>query len=160
MTSFTANKTSARMLVDFAEKAWGPSEDGGPDLRYVLLFDMYIKGRSFALINKSAFWLALLFGLAVVVWPALAVIFKDRFEVISSAVVQTAVTAVGAFLFALYSHYKKRQMHVENLMRQVVYSDESVAELAARLLPEMERIDAGFSFSEAVKGGKGTAAPP
>ena len=152
MTIFNANKTSARMLVDFAGQAWEPTEDGWPNLRYVLLFDLFIKARSYAIINKTAFWLALAFGLAVVVWPALAVIFKDQVEVISSAVVQTAVTALAAFLFALYSHYKKRQLHVENLMRQVVYSDDNVGDLAARLLPEMERIDAGFSFSEAVKG--------
>lgn len=41
-------------------------------------------------------------------------------------------------------------MYVENLMRHVVYSEEPVDILIDRVVKEVEKIDAGFSFSEAV----------
>ena len=39
-----------------------------------MLYDMYIKARSYALINKIAFWLAILAGIMVLVWPSIAII--------------------------------------------------------------------------------------
>lgn len=162
MSIFTPNKTSARLLVDYAAELWGSAGEGEGDTaggsverrrRYLLVYDLYIKARSYALVNKVTFWLSVLFGLLVVVWPSVAIL-ADRqgggLEFLGSAVIQTTVTAAAALAFAVYSHYKKRQMLMENLMRQVVYSDEPTADVAARIVSEMERIDAGFSFSEAV----------
>ena len=81
-------------------------------------------------------------------------------EFLRSAIVQTTVTGLAALTFAIYSHYKRRQMYVENLMRHVIYSDESGEELIDKILNEVQRIDAGFSFSEVVvsKTKKGTNA--
>lgn len=154
--------TSARLLFEFAASHWGPQiQAQQPDLvtekRYLLVHDLYIKARSYALLNKVAFWLALLLGIAVVIWPSLEVLGKALLDadnaVLSSAVVQTTVTGLAALTFALYSHYKKRQVCIENLMRQLIYTDlpqtaEADDEIVAKVLMELERIDAGFSFTE------------
>ena len=156
MSIYTANKTSARLLVDYASEKWGPKSDGtNPESErlYLMIYDLYIKARSFAIINKVSFWLAIIAGIMVLVWPSLAIITKDfgfEKEFLKSAIVQTTVTGLAALTFAVYSHYKKRQMHVENLMRLVIYSGPSDQALIDEVLKEMERIDAGFSFSEAV----------
>ena len=163
---FTPNQTSARLLVDFASQKWGPdASDSTPESekRFLIIYDLYIKARSYALINKTAFWLAILSGIMVLIWPSLAIVPKDfgmEREFLRSAIVQTTVTGLAALTFAIYSHYKRRQMYVENLMRHVIYSDESGEELIDKILNEVQRIDAGFSFSEVVvsKTKKGTNA--
>ena len=156
MSNLTRNKTSAKLLLEFASRKWGPeAKDALPELerRYLIVSDLYIKARSYAIINKTAFWLAIIAGVMILVWPSLAIIMKDfgwEMEFLKSAIVQTTVTGLAVLTFAVYSHYKKRQVYVENLMRHVIYSDESVEGLIERVLKEVERIDAGFSFSEAI----------
>ncbi len=162
MSIFSANKSSARLLLDFAAAQWGPAAatNGGSlvtQKRYLLAFDLYIKARSYAILNKTAFWLALLAGFAVVIWPSLAILSKELFgvekELLQSAIVQTTVTGLAALTFAIYSHYKKRQVSIENLMRQLIYTDlpetaEADDAIVAKVLLELERLDAGFSFTE------------
>jgi hypothetical protein len=97
-------------------------------------------------------------GIMVLAWPSIAVISKDfgvDKEFLKSAIVQTSVTALAVLTFAVYSHYKKRQMVMENLMRHVVFSNDATEALLERVLKEMERIDTGFVFSESIlkKGG-------
>lgn len=151
---FTPNKTSAKLLVDYAAANFG--EDVGSDdkgQRHLMIYDLYIKARSYAIINKIAFWLSVLSGLMVLIWPSVAVVFEDfgfQKEFLKSAIVQTTVTGLAALTFAVYSHYKKRQVYAENLMRYIIFSDESVSTMKERVLKEMERIDLGFSFSETV----------
>lgn len=148
-TIFTPNKTSARLLVDFASKHWAHSDIEALRLRYLMLYDLFIKARSYAILNKVFFWLALVAGISLLIWPAIA--FRlDSLEVGFSAIVQTSVTGLAALMFALYGHYKKRQVHAENLMRHVVFSAESQGELFEKILQEMARIDQGFGFSESV----------
>lgn len=156
MSIFTANKTSARLLVDYASEKWGPqANDKDPQMEklFLMIYDLYIKARSYAIINKVAFWLAVVAGIMVLAWPSLAIITKyfgfDK-DFLKSAIVQTTVTGLAAFTFAVYSHYKKRQMYVENLMRYVVYSDHQNQALLERVVKEMDRIDTGFSFTDAV----------
>ena len=156
MSIFTPNKTSARLLVDFASQKWGPdakNTTAESERRFLIIYDLYIKARSYAIINKTAFWFAILAGIMVLVWPSLAIVTKDfgfEKEFLKSAIVQTTVTGLAALTFFVYSHYKKRQMYVENLMRHVIYSDESWEGLIDKVLKEVERIDAGFSFSDAI----------
>lgn len=148
-TLFSANKTSARLLVDFAADSWGKSPSEPLKLRYLMLFDLFIKARSYALLNKFFFCLALIAGTALLVWPVIA--FKlDSFGVGYSAMVQTSVTGLAALFFALYSHYKKRQLYAENLMRHVIFSNEALELVLEKVRKEMERMDQGFVFSEAV----------
>jgi len=157
MTIYTANKTSACLLVDYATEKWGPqagNDDPETEKLFLIIYDLYIKARSYAIINKVAFWLAVIAGILVLLWPSLAVISKDYYgfdiKFLNSAVVQTTVTGLSVLIFSVYHHYKKSQMHIENLMRHIIYSEQTDQTLFDEVLKELERIDAGFSFSDAV----------
>ena len=153
---FAPNKTSAKLLVDFAAKTWGIGVANVPvelQRRYLMVYDLYIKARSYALINKVSFWLAIMAGILVLAWPSIAVISKDygvEREFLESAIVQTTVTGLAALMFAIYSHYKKRQTYMENLMRYIIFSEEVTGSLVEKVMVELERVDSGFAFSEAV----------
>ncbi|MEN8260786.1 MAG: hypothetical protein ABFS02_09415 [Pseudomonadota bacterium] len=101
--------------------------------------------------NKVFFWMAVFFTIIVFLWPSLSVVSKEYgkdIKLLSSAIVQTTVTGVAALMFALYSHYKEMQMSTENLMRYVVYTkNKDIEAIAEKVIKEMEKIDAGFSFS-------------
>ncbi len=153
---YSANQTSARLLLEFAQKTWidnNINADLQDHQRYLMLHDLYIKARSFSIINKIVFWFALLSGIAVVIWPMAAELSKtfnwDK-DFFASAIVQTTITAFAGLAFAIYSHYKKRQMFVENLMRSIVYADDWDPAMADRIIKEMERIDSGFGFAESL----------
>ena len=89
-------------------------------------------------------------GIGVLAWPSFSVIAVSAGEgtvsLLESTVLQTSVTALAALCFSIYSHYKKRQAAVENLMRTVLLSDRSAAELLPEMLEEMQRLDVGFAF--------------
>lgn len=154
---FSPNKTSARLFIDFARSQvlWDHIAENPESLkRYLLIYDLYIKARSYAIINKIFFWIAIVFGIMILVWPSIAIITKDlgvERTFLSSAVVQTTITGLAALAFSIYSHYRKRQSFTENLIRSAIFSEEKLSELIDRVIREMERIDAGFSFAEAVK---------
>ena len=155
---FSVNQTSAGMMEAFARNHW-LTADSEPDLqkRYMLLFDLYIKARSYALLNKTAFVLTLFGVLSMLAWPVIAFINHDVeafLGVAESAAIQTAVSGLTAFGFALYSHYKKRQQQMENLMRRLCHSDQPYQQLVPQLLTEIERIDSGFAFAEHLPGVK------
>lgn len=161
MSLFTPNKTSAKLLIDYAEAMWQPTEPSSEHkTRYLLLYDLYIKARSYAIINKVAFWFAVITGIMVLIWPSLATVCANceacknsglnNIEFFKSAIVQTTITGLAALAFAIYAHYKKRQMYMENLMRYLVYSDESGDKLIQKVLAEMEKLDTGFSFAEVI----------
>lgn len=153
---FSPNKTSARLYIDFARSQvlWDQVSENPESLkRYLLIYDLYIKARSFAIINKVFFWTATVSGIMVLVWPSIAIVTKDlgaEKAFLSSAVVQTTITGLAALAFGIYSHYKKRQLFTENLIRSAIFSEERLGDLKDRVIKEMERIDAGFSFAEAV----------
>ncbi|PSN19596.1 hypothetical protein C7271_06555 [filamentous cyanobacterium CCP5] len=153
---FKPNKTSAKLFVDFARSQVTPdtTPSGVNSLkRYLLIYDLYIKARSYSIINKIFFWIALFSGIMVLVWPSIAIVTQDlgvEREFLNSVVVQTTITGLAALTFGIYSHYKKRQVFTENLMRSAVFSEEELGELKDRVIKEMERIDAGFSFAETI----------
>lgn len=151
---YSVNQTSACLLVQFAQKVWLETETP-PSLvnqqRYLMVHDLYIKARSYSLINKVAFWFALFLGIAVVVWPAISIFAQDfgwEKEFLKSAIVQTTVTAFAGLTFAIYGHYKKRQLYIENIMRSLIYATEWNQGVIDRVLREVGRIDSGFGFSE------------
>ncbi len=153
---YSANQISAKLLLEFAQKNWidnNPAAALADHQRYLMMHDLYIKARSYSLINKVAFWFALLLGIAVVVWPSFAVISQDfgwQKEFLKSAIVQTTVTAFAGLAFAIYAHYKKRQVYIENLMRSIVYAPAWDDTLLVGVLKELERIDSGFGFAQAL----------
>jgi hypothetical protein len=148
-TPYSPNKTSARLLVDFAGNNWGDCKTQPERMRYLMVYDLYIKARSYAILNKIFFGFAVIAGMLLLIWPAVAYRLDDL-GVGFSAVVQTCVTGLAALMFALYSHYKKRQTYMENLMRHVIFSGESIEVMFEKVLREMERIDQGFAFTELV----------
>lgn len=152
---YSPNKTSAKLMVDFARESLSRSDAPDDKSRklFLMTYDLYIKDRSYALINKTFFVTAVIFGFLVLVWPVIATLSKDygfARGFLSDAIVQTTITALAALNFAVYSHYKKRQVHLDNLMRYVVYSTEPVETLLEKVVDEMARLDSGFSFSQAV----------
>ncbi len=148
MAMLATNQTSASMLLEYGRKRW--NEDAGAD-HLALLSDLYIKAWSYALFNKIAFVFALVTGLAVLIWPSVAVITTDfgyKRALFESAVVQTTITAVAALAFAIYSHYKRQQGSAENLMRYVLFSGDPLPVLFERISRQLSRIDTGFNFSD------------
>ncbi len=155
MPAFSPNRTSARLLVDYAAAHWSDPADAD---KLAMVEDLYIKARSYALINKAAFAAALVFGLAVLIWPSVAVITADSpyaKALFQSAVVQTTVTGVAALAYALYSHYKRQQLAAENLMRYVLFSGDSVPAMVARVSGQLVGVDAGFDFGAGLAKGAG-----
>jgi hypothetical protein len=157
---FSSIKTSAKLLAGYARvkltlMSEGLSKDE-IDKNYqlfLLVYDLYIKANSYAILNKIAFNLAIIFGLMVLIWPSVAILSHDygwEKEFLKSAVVQTTITGIAALMFAIYSHYKKRQVITENLMRYALFSKDSLQLIEEKVLQEMARIDTGFSFSQTV----------
>lgn len=141
------------MLINYANKLKNeaePAEKRQAEIKYVLLYDIYIKARSYAILNKIFFWLSVIFGLSILLWPAFTVVFQKKtgsWEWIKSATVQTTVTGIAALMFTFYSQYKDKQTYAETLMRYVLYSEDSVSTLSIKVSEELSRIDRGFSFN-------------
>ncbi len=140
-------------MLKYAEKSKQeatPENRAEVEKKYLLIYDIYIKARSYALLNKIFFWFSLAFGLAVLLWPSLSVIFKTKitkWEWVKSATVQTTVTGLAALMFAFYTQYKDKQTYAETLMRYATYSQAPVSELSIKISEELARIDRGFSFN-------------
>ena len=153
---YSSNQTSASLLVQYAEsvKKQAQAENKQQaEQKYLLVYDIYIKAKSYALLNKVFFWFSVIAAICVLLWPSLGVIFKDRLsgvEWVKSAIVQTTVTGIAALTFAFYSQYKDKQVYAETLMRQVIFSEQSVADLSLKVADELARIDRGFSFGSFV----------
>lgn len=149
---FSLNKTSARLLMDFATKQWCNGDDVAEEhrIRYLMVCDLYIKARSYIIMNKTAFVFSILLVIWLMIWPLIA----NVCVFFNSPAAQTTITALAAFAVSVYNHYKKRQMYLENLLRVVIYSkiagEEELMKLIEKMIKEMERIDAGFAFSESM----------
>jgi len=150
---YKPNQMSARLLINYARYAADSESDPvkkrRAEERFLLLYDLYIKARSYGILNKTFFWLSLVSSLLVMLWPSLAVIFSDAIDDhqwLKSAIVQTTVTGVAALNYAFYSQYKNKQTYAENLMRHALFSQEDTPALSAKMADEISRIDKGFSF--------------
>jgi len=151
------NQMSASLLIQYARVSASqasPKNKAQAEQRLVILYDLYIKARSYAMLDKIFFWLSIVSALAVLLWPSIAVIFKDKLgqkEWAKSAVVQTTVTGIAALAFAFYSQYKDKQTYTENLMRYALFSKEDPNVLSNKVIEELAKIDKGFSFSSLIK---------
>ena len=153
MGIFKPNQTSASLLVKYAEDKYYKVEENQNTDKYLIIYDIFIKARSYYIINKLFFFLALISGIIVLLWPSLAIFAIDfgwEKGFLNSAIVQTTVTGIAALTFAVYSHYKKRQLYAENLMRFILFSEETLTNIKDYVVQEMERIDGGFSFGKIV----------
>jgi hypothetical protein len=157
------NQTSSRFLMEYAKLKVCISSNIEKQKKlekFSIIYDLYIKARSYAILNKVFFGLSLFFAISVLLWPSLGVITKGlghEKPFLSSAVIQTTVTGIAALSFAFYSHYKNQQTYTENLMRYVIYSQKIDNEtLMKRVIEEMAKIDKGMSFSWALEKNKQT----
>jgi hypothetical protein len=157
---YSPNQTSASMLVKYGKQQVDqapPSQKKEAELKYTLLYDIFIKARSYYILNKVFFWFSIAGGLCVLLWPSISVIFKhklDKWEWLKSATVQTTITGIAALMFAFYSQYKDKQAYAEALIRHVVYSDQNVSTLSVKVAEELARIDRGFSFNSIINNNK------
>lgn len=151
------NQMSASLLIQYARLNASQASARNKvqaEQRLVILYDLYIKARGYAILDKVFFWLSIVSALAVLLWPSIAVIFKDKLgqkEWAKSAVVQTTVTGIAALAFAFYSEYKDKQTYTENLMRYALFSKDDPAALSNKVMEEIAKIDKGFSFSSLIK---------
>jgi hypothetical protein len=151
------NQMSASLLIQYARLNASQATARNKvqaEQRLVILYDLYIKARSYSMLDKVFFWLSIVSALAVLLWPSIAVIFKDKLgqkEWAKSAVVQTTVTGIAALAFAFYSEYKDKQTYTENLMRYALFSKDDPAALSNKVMEEIAKIDKGFSFSSLIK---------
>ncbi len=150
---FHTRQTSGSLLIKYAEsvmeKTPEPEKKEARE-KYILMYDIYIKASSYAILNKIFFWLSVLSGLIVLLWPSLSILFKEKlskWEWLKSATVQTTVTAIAALMFTFYSQYKDKQTYAETLMRHVLYSTQSISQLSLTVSDELSKIDRGFSFN-------------
>ena len=152
-TGYSVNQTSASLLVNYAKtliQQAKPEDKAAAEKKHLLMVDIYIKARSYAILNKTFFFLSVAAGLLVLLWPSLSIIFKSKlthWEWVKSATVQTTVTGIAALMFTFYSQYKDKQTYAETLMRHVIYSEIKVATLSVTVADELARIDRGFSFN-------------
>jgi hypothetical protein len=153
---FSPNQTSASLLISYAADELNNTpapEKAEAKKKYLLLYDIYIKARSYMILNKVFFWLSVCSALAVLVWPSVSVVFKsqsDKWVWLKSATIQTTVTAIAALMFTFYSQYKDKQTYAETLMRHVIFSEKTAAELSTKIFEELSKIDKGFSFNDVV----------
>lgn len=150
------NQTSGHFLISCLEAAASQDDASPEDLtRYRLGFDVYIKQRSYAIINKVFFWLSLLSTLSILLWPLVVIfVLKKYLTILDASVAQTMVTALAAFCIYTYRYYKQRQMAAENVLRQIVFSGEGIEQLTGMIIQELARIDQGFGFRIGSKEGK------
>lgn len=159
----TPNRTSARFLLDYSKELlknnWGVSNAAGTGTpandktelkKFAMIYDLYIKARSYAILNKIFFCLGIILCLFVLIWPSLGFVFTE-IDLFKNAIIQTTITGMAALNITIYSHYKKRQLFTENLMRHVVFAEESIDQLVKTIINEMAKIDQGFSFSTLTK---------
>ncbi len=153
---FQPNQISASLLVRYAKQvaATASKEDRlKEEKRLVIVYDLYIKARSYSFLNKIFFWFSVISAVGVLLWPSFGVIFKGRLsniEWFKSAIVQTTVTGIAALTFTFYSQYKDKQTYAENLMRYAIFSNEKIDILSRKVTEEMSKIDRGFSFSSLI----------
>lgn len=157
--------TSAEYLQRTARCVYDGSPSDRDALRVALIEDIFIKSWSYAMLNKGFFWLSMTLAALVLTWPALGAILKPadppegqeappptRLQrAVGSASVQTSVTALAAFCFAFYAHYKEKQAVSETLMRSVLYAETVDQELIDNVVGQMTEMDKGFGFSTSAK---------
>lgn len=157
--------TSADYLQRTARCVYDGSPRDQDALRVALIEDIYIKSWSYAVLNKGFFWFSMVLAALVLAWPALGAILKPgdppkgeeappptRLQrAVTAPSVQTSVTALAAFCFAFYAHYKEKQAVSETLMRSVLYAEVIDGKLISEVVGQMTEMDKGFGFATSAK---------
>ncbi|WP_299654368.1 hypothetical protein [uncultured Tateyamaria sp.] len=154
-------ETSAAYLQRKARCIHDDLEDEMTKKRLALVDDIYIKSWSYSLLNKVFFWVSVGLAVLVLLYPGLGPMFKydptnssyanatpNWFQrAITTSAVQTSVTALAAFSFAFYAHYKDKQSVSETLMREVIFAQTFDDAALQDILERIKQMDKGFGFS-------------
>ncbi len=139
-------------MMGYAEEKYYLDDKTKDTDRYNIILDIFIKARNYYITNKIFFFLSLISCFLVITWPTIAIFTKDYIgdrELLNSSIIQSTITGIFAFTFAIYSHYKKKQMRIENLMRYILYSNDTMENILNLVIQEM-RNDTGFNFKKNV----------
>ena len=135
------NQTSARFLISAIA-------EGDDQRRINLAFDVFIKARRYSILNKICFNIAMLGGLLLIAWPVVVLTDIWASEIFRSPLLQTSLTAFTGLAVFIYTHYKRKQMLAENLLRTIAFSDMPIGELSELVIQEMAKIDLGLPLGE------------
>lgn len=136
---------SADILAAYAEEKW--KNDDKLKKNLVLVKDLHAKATAYSALNKIAFACSVLLTISALMFPFLEILLTTKGLAENHSAFQTALTGLAAVSVALYNHYKKRQLYVENFMRQILYLEKIDEDAIKKILQEIEKLDAGFSFS-------------
>lgn len=128
-----------------------PANDETASRTLLLVSDLYVKARSYAWINKSAFWASLVLSVATLLWPAFSILAVEGTTLaafVQSPIAQASVTALAALAIALYTNYKGKQNAMETLMRRVIFAKpDEIDALIQSVVDGIEKADMGFGFT-------------
>ena len=150
---FMPRTISAALLYAYATDRLRdrPANDETASKTLLLVSDLFLKARSYAWINKSAFWASLVLSVATLLWPAfsiLAVKGTTLAAFVQSPIAQASVTALAALAIALYTNYKGKENTMETLMRRVIFAKPEDIDAQIKLAVDgIETADMGFSFA-------------
>lgn len=133
-----------------------PSDQRAQEI-YEIVSDIDIESRSYAMMNKIAFVLALPTALALILIPVLHSFLGDsvqhkKWKKAFSPSQFPAITLLAAFIFSMYSDYKTKQGATENLMRYALYTQDPIPVISESVVARLTTLDTGFEFSEYVSG--------
>jgi hypothetical protein len=140
------NMTSGQYLIELLRE--NAEQGADQQKKYDLGFDVYIKQRSYAILNKLLFVTSVLTTICVAAWPILVQFspVKERVALVGATVVQTAITGFAGFNVYAYHHYKNRQVAAENILRLIAFSTTPLERLVKTVRDEMARLDQGIAF--------------
>lgn len=155
------HEMSGEFLRRTARCLYAHNANADTAIRLALIDDLYIKSWSYTILNKGFFWVSVALAVTVLLWPAFGPVFSpapnpdgsasvppNRFQrAISAPAVQTSVTALAAFSFAFYAHYKEKQAVAESLMRQVIFVEKLEQEQIDAVVARLSEMDRGFGFA-------------
>lgn len=162
--------TSGDYLPQVAECLLGPKSPDPDPRRVALVQDIQIKAGSYSLLNKVMFWVAIGLALGLLLWPSYVAVHAGRAaarkkkdadapehwtqRATTTSAIQTSIAALAALSFAFYAHYKGNQVKAENLMREIIFTDEIGPERIGEVLSVIAEMDKGFGFTtvEALQG--------
>lgn len=147
-----SSMTSARFLLSWSENmyargVWSKELDGGLQAAAVMK-DLYIKARSYAILNKAAFIPSLLLLITCVGWPVVEAMVGEAkgFPRSASSAVQALITGVTGMLIYVYMSYKKKQSEVEAAMRHVLFGEGRLTDRVRRAINVVAVLDTGLQF--------------
>jgi hypothetical protein len=140
------NMTSGQYLIELLRD--NADLDADHRTKYELGFDVYIKQRSYAILNKALFFTSVLATIGVAAWPIIVQFppVKATVALVSATVVQTVITGFAGFNVYAYHHYKNRQVAAENILRLIAFSSTPLDRLVKTVREEMTRLDQGIAF--------------